>query len=132
MGLALEEVGRSLRRRAVVCVLSDFLSAQDGGSVLDARAQRALGVLARRHHLSCFLVNDPLEYALPSVGLVEMVDSETGQRQLVDSARVQPSTTVEQRVHALRRRGARVAVVGTDMDPFHQLICHFRALEHLR
>lgn len=74
---------RSLKRRAVVCVLSDFIS--------ETSFTRPLGVLARRHQVNAFVVHDPLEEAIPAgLGLIELEDAETGKRRLVDSSRLAP------------------------------------------
>lgn len=120
----LEFVGRVLRRRAVVCVLSDFLA--------PAPYDRALAVLARRHHISGFLVHDALEHALPAVGLMELEDAETGERRLVDAGATSLGLGVQERISRLRRSGAWARPVRTDEDPFFQLLLHFKQLERVR
>ena len=124
LGGAMEFVGRVLRRRSVVCVLSDFVAPQP--------FDRALAVVARRHATSCFLVHDPLERQIPAVGLIELEDAETGQRRLVDSASLRARSGVPERLGRLRRSGARAAAVATNEDPFRQLLLHFQALERVR
>ena len=121
---ALERLGRSLRRRAVICVLSDFIDPGD--------CHAPLSVLAARHNLNCLLLSDPLESAMPPVGLIELEDAETGRRVLVDAGRVAPKVPVETRLSALRRAGARVSEIRTDVDPIISLYRHFRRLEHMR
>jgi uncharacterized protein (DUF58 family) len=74
---ALDHVSRIMRRRAVVFVISDF---QDEGY------DRSLRMLRRRHDLILVDVRDRREQALPAVGLVEFVESETGRRILVDTS----------------------------------------------
>jgi len=124
LSAALERLGKTLRRRSIVCVLSDFL-------VPPAQLQ-ALGPLARRHHLSCFLLSDPLEERLPSVGLIELEDPETGRRRLVDSAQLRPTRPAEVRLRELRRMGARTRLIQTDQDAIAELMSHFRGLDRLR
>jgi uncharacterized protein (DUF58 family) len=124
LGAALHRVHLSLRRRAVVCVISDFLSA--------GPFDRPLAVLGRRHRLNALVVHDPVEAALPDVGLIELQDAETGRSRLVDARRLQLVEGVEARVQRLRRAGARATPVRTDEDPFHLLLAHFRGLERLR
>ncbi|MCG5054012.1 MAG: DUF58 domain-containing protein [Myxococcales bacterium] len=68
----IEFLGRVARRRAVAFLISDFLTPLD-------TYERALRVAARRHDLVPVSVIDPLEEALPSVGLVELEDPETGE-----------------------------------------------------
>jgi len=124
LGEVLEQVGRLLKRRAVVCVLSDFLGESDW--------RRPLAVLGRRHQVSAFLLHDPLEAALPGVRLVELEDAETGRRRLVDAASLRARVPLEVRLRDLRRAGARARAVGTDEDPFRELLAHFRSVERRR
>jgi uncharacterized protein (DUF58 family) len=121
---ALEEVGKHLRRRSVICVLSDFIS--------DSPFERELGILGRRHRVNAFVIHDPMESSMPSVGLVEMEDAETGARVLVDSSTLAGLTPVDVRKRNLRKLGVRVSAVGTEEDPYQHLLRHFRRLEHGR
>ncbi len=73
----LGQAGALLRRRALVFVLSDFISAPGWGS--------ALGRLARRHELLAVRVFDPLELALPDIGLLTVEDAETGEQLQIDT-----------------------------------------------
>lgn len=129
---ALERTMASLRRRAVVCVLSDFLGGP-GDDLAAPRFSRPLGVLARRHQVNAFLVHDPLEESIPAgIGLVELEDAETGQRRLVDTSRLRPRLPVAERLQQIRRTGAWASAVSTADDPFAQLLQHFRRLERSR
>ncbi len=121
---ALAEVGRHLRRRSVVCVLSDFIS--------DSAYERELAILARRHRVNCFLVHDPLEMQWPNIGLVEVEDAESGRTSVVDMSKLAPTASVDSRLRALRRLGVRPSAVGTTDDPFQHLMQHFRRLEQAR
>jgi uncharacterized protein (DUF58 family) len=76
---ALEIVGRTARRRGMIVVVSDFL----GGTTWE-RPLRALG---HRHEVVAIEVVDPREVGLPDVGLISVVDPETGRRRLVDTAK---------------------------------------------
>ena len=124
LGGALEHLGRTLKRRAVVCIVSDFLAA--------GPYDRQLGILGRRHRVNAFVVHDPLEAQLPPVGLVEVEDAESGRRRLVDARSLHTPEPVEQRLVRLRRAGARATAVSTRSDPFQALITHFRGLERRR
>ena len=77
LAAALEAVGRLLRRRAVVFLVSDFR---------DRGFDRSLRIAARRHDLIALSVSDPREGDWPDCGLVEMEDAESGRRFLVDSS----------------------------------------------
>jgi len=71
LDVGLEFLGHVMRRKAVAFLISDFLAPV-------ASYERALRITARRHDLIPVTVSDPLEEALPDVGLLEMVDPETG------------------------------------------------------
>ena len=81
---ALEYLGRVVRKRAVVFVISDFLEDDAGGS-RGGFAER-LRVAARRHDLTAVAVSDRREEALPAIGLLELEDAETGEAILVDTS----------------------------------------------
>jgi uncharacterized protein (DUF58 family) len=76
---ALQFVGRIARRRAVTFLISDFLAPTE-------TYERALRITARRHDLVPVSVTDPLELALPDVGLVELCDPETGDVVVFDTS----------------------------------------------
>ena len=50
------------------------------------RYEDALKVAAGRHDLSVIKVHDPVDYALPSVGIVNIQDSESGKSAWVDTS----------------------------------------------
>ena len=67
-----------VRRRSLVFVVSDFISAPGW--------EQALARLARRHEVVAVRVFDPLEMELPDVGLVTVEDAETGEQLLIDAS----------------------------------------------
>ena len=77
VALALAHVRKVRKRRAVVILLSDFLTDQ----VFD----RELRAVAGRHDLVAAEIVDPLDLALPPVGLLEAEDAETGARRWLDT-----------------------------------------------
>jgi uncharacterized protein (DUF58 family) len=79
LGVGLQFLGRIARRRAVTFLVSDFLAPT-------GQYERALRIAARRHDLIPVTVTDPLEEALPSVGLVELEDPETGELVVFDTS----------------------------------------------
>lgn len=121
---ALDRAGRFLRRRAVICVLSDFLD--------DHPWDRPMSILARRHQVNCFLLHDPLDDRLPRVGLLEVEDAETGETAVVDARSVVPKVALHARLARLRRTGAWATAVRTDDDALTQLMGHFKRLERMR
>lgn len=66
-----------LQRRSTVFIVSDFISLPGW--------EPALGQLARRHEVTAVRLSDPLESALPDLGLLTMEDAETGEQILVDT-----------------------------------------------
>jgi uncharacterized protein (DUF58 family) len=66
-----------MRRRSLVFVVSDFISAPGW--------EEALGRLALRHDVVAVRLFDPAEMALPDVGLVTVEDAETGEHLFIDA-----------------------------------------------
>jgi len=119
-GTDLSEAARFVRsvqrRRSVVVVVSDFI---DPGPW-----DQPLGSLARRHKVHAVCVHDPLDASFSGLGLVEVVDAETGARQLVDGGD-SDALPLSDRLTRLRRTGARVVSLSTLDDPFAVLLQHF-------
>ena len=84
---AIEHSSRTLRRRALVFVVSDFLDASGSGGEGDAEPAwgKALRRLAYRHDVIAVRVSDPAERELPKVGDLRLRDPETGQEVWVDT-----------------------------------------------
>ncbi len=80
---AVELAGRLARRRSVMFVISDFELPDQGGPALE----RAARPVAARHDVVAVEIRDPLEQALPDLGLVTLEDAETGEVVVVDSGR---------------------------------------------
>ncbi|NOX37125.1 MAG: DUF58 domain-containing protein [Calditrichaeota bacterium] len=83
--VALEYLNQILKRRATVFLISDFLA---GGF------EKSLQVANKRHDLVALHIRDPLEEALPNVGLLELEDLETGEVVLVDTAATEIRDTI--------------------------------------
>lgn len=73
----LERARAVAKRRSVMFVVSDFISAPGW--------QQPLDMLARRHEVVAVRLVDPLERALPDLGVVVMQDAETGEQLVVDT-----------------------------------------------
>ena len=71
LAVGLDFLGHVVRRRAVAFLVSDFLAPPE-------RYERPLRLTSQRHDLIPVLVSDPLEEALPTVGIVDLYDPETG------------------------------------------------------
>jgi len=75
---ALSDAARLIRRRALVFVVSDFITASGW--------EKPLGLLASRHDVVAVRVADPLETRLPDFGLITFQDSETGEQVFIDTS----------------------------------------------
>ncbi len=73
---ALDYLNKVIKRKAVIFLVSDFM---------DDRYEQALRVTSRKHDVIPITITDPREEELPSIGLLELEDAESGERLLVDS-----------------------------------------------
>ena len=73
----IERARPTMRQRAAVFVVSDFIS-EEGWEAPLAR-------LAERHDVVAVRLYDPLEMSMPDLGLVLLQDSETGEQVFVDT-----------------------------------------------
>lgn len=104
---SIDLVNRTARRRGMVVVISDFLG--------EPTWEKPLGALSQRHEVIAVEVLDPREIDLPDVGLISVVDPETGRRRIVDTAR--PEIRRKYGEVAVRRRdevSARFKSCGVD------------------
>ena len=65
---ALEYLGKVLKKRAVIFLISDFI---------DSGYERLLRILNKRHDIVAISISDPRETELPGIGLIEFEDAET-------------------------------------------------------
>lgn len=77
LGELLEHALRTIKRRSLVIVVSDFIS--------DPGWPSALALLGQRHDVLAVRLYDPLEMSLPDLGMVVMEDAETGRQLFVDT-----------------------------------------------
>jgi uncharacterized protein (DUF58 family) len=75
---ALRFARQVMKRRGIVAAISDF---QGEGY------EKVLGALRRRHDVIAIQLADPREREFPDLGLVALIDPETGQRIVVDASR---------------------------------------------
>ncbi|MCW1952943.1 MAG: DUF58 domain-containing protein, partial [Flavobacteriia bacterium] len=74
VAFALKYLGNVLKKKAIVFVLSDFISED---------YLQSLRIVGKKHDLTGIRIYDPAEEKIPNIGLVPMEDSETGQVRLV-------------------------------------------------
>ena len=112
----LESADRAIRRRSLVILVSDFITAPGW--------ERPLLRLTERHEVVAIRLLDPREYELPDAGVIVVEDAETGDQLTVDSSdaefRHRLREAGEQREAELRaatlRAGADIYEVSTEDD----------------
>lgn len=126
-------------RRGLVVVVSDFLDGlpddPDGAPPWEATLRR----ISVRHQVLAVEVTDPRELELPDVGLITLVDPETGRRREVwtgDRALRQryaeaAAAQRDQVRRALRRSGATHLALRTDRDWSADIVRHVHAQRRL-
>jgi uncharacterized protein (DUF58 family) len=125
LAAGLDFLARVARRRSVVFLVSDFLS--EGWD-------RAMQITRQRHEVVPVVVGDPLEYALPPVGLLMLEDLESGALVELDtSGRAgaefarRARAAASARELALRRVNLDCVEVRTDRPYVDALIAFFKA-----
>ncbi|MEU7978462.1 DUF58 domain-containing protein [Micromonospora sp. NPDC049081] len=139
LAAALAAVQRTAVRRGLVVVVSDFLDGLPDDHDTPAPWEPALRRLAARHQVLAVEVTDPRELELPDVGLITLVDPETGRRREVwtgDPAlrrRYADAATAQraQVARALRRSGAGHLALRTDRDWTADIVRHVHTQRRL-
>ena len=123
--VALEHALHVLHRRSIVILVSDFF---------DTDFERPLRALARRHDVVAVRLEDPREAELPPIGLVHLLDAETGEALLVDThSRAARRTFADYAARRremvsdlLRRLRVDTVTIRTDADYVEPLVRFFR------
>ena len=113
---ALRRVRHTARRRGLVVLISDLLD--------ESPWPRELRALALRHQVVVVDIRDPRESELPPVGLLMLVDPETGERlevhtsdrKLRERFAAAAAEQADAKARAVRSAGARHLVLSTDRD----------------
>ena len=122
---ACDYLARVLRRRSIVFLISDFI---------DRDYEQALRTLARRNDVIALTLVDPLDLAIPDLGLVEFEDAETGTRAVVDTSdatfRERYAAAAEERARTRRAVLASANVdevqIRLDEDALLPVLAYFR------
>jgi hypothetical protein len=80
-----------MKKRAIVFMLSDFM---------DDDYEKTLKIAAKKHDLTGIRVYDKHDDEIPNLGMVQMLDAESGSIQLVNTA--SKSTRINYKENALR------------------------------
>ena len=75
--MVIDYIAKVVRKKATVFLVSDFI---------ETDFQKPLGLLNKRHDVIAVSVSDRAEMALPSIGMIEVQDAETGEVMLVDTS----------------------------------------------
>ncbi len=125
LAAGLDLLAKIARRRSVVFLVSDFLS--DGW-------EQAMRMMRQRHELVPVVVGDPLERALPPVGLLLLEDLESGEVVELDTSGAAGRAFAERareaaraRDLALRRLNLDVVEIQTDASYVDALVAYFKA-----
>ena len=76
IGEALKFLSNVIKKRAIVFVLSDFISED---------YEKTLKITGNKHDLTGIRIYDQREVEIPNLGMVEMLDAETGRQVLVNT-----------------------------------------------
>lgn len=128
LAAALTRFDREHRRPGLRVVVSDFIDAPESWAV-------GLRRLAARHDVIAVEVLDPRELELPEVGLLTLVDPETGRRHEVQTSRrrlreryaAAAAAHRERTAAAIRAAGAAHLVLRTDRDWVRDVAAFTRA-----
>ncbi|MFY1586313.1 DUF58 domain-containing protein [Micromonospora sp. WMMD734] len=139
LAAAFAAMHRTAVRRGLVVVVSDFLDGLPDDPDAPTPWEPALRRLAARHQVLAVEVTDPRELELPDVGLITLVDPETGRRREVwtgdpELRRRYADAAAAQRAQvtrALRRSGAGHLALRTDRDWTADIVRHVHAQRRL-
>jgi len=123
---ALKYLNSVVKKRSISFVMSDFMT---------DRYDTELKIAARKHDLIGIRVYDDLEARLPNVGLIKVVDSETGEEQLIDTG---SKKTREQYANhfteksdyffdSFKRSGADILTINTKEDYVKNMMRFFKS-----
>ena len=87
---ALQFLSATQKKKAIVFMISDFM---------DQAYEKPLKIAAKKHDITGIRVYDKREEALPNIGMVPMLDAETGELQLVNTASKSVRTAYQKHYH---------------------------------
>jgi uncharacterized protein (DUF58 family) len=73
---AIKHIWSIAKKKSIIFILSDFIAAD---------YEHSLKILARKHDVIAFKINDPAEVELPAAGIIDFVDPETGELYTVNT-----------------------------------------------
>lgn len=142
---ALNTINRLQKRKAIVFLISDFLTDETLAWIRPAtrgqgELERSLRLTNRRHDLVCVECHDPRESLLPDVGLVTLEDAESGELVEIDTSdrmirqlyAHQNASRRERLTQMFRQAGVDTFPISTDASYMSALRGFFRQRERRR
>lgn len=132
LAMVLKFLTNAIKKRCTAFLISDFLDIHD--------YDNALTIANRKHDLIALQVYDKLETELPAVGLIKMIDAETGEDIWIDSS----SKAVRERYHrhyekqlmkvgmAFTKSRVDSVSINTDHDYVKALLALFQKRNYMR
>lgn len=126
LNFAFEFLIRTFKRKANVFVISDFLD--------EKPYTKSLKIAAKKHDVTGIRIYDVREVEIPNLGLVTIMDNETGQHRLVDTSSLQVRKSYTQYFQKLIRNfnqtfsqaGAGSLSIQVDEDYIKPLLNYFK------
>ncbi|HMP88864.1 MAG TPA: DUF58 domain-containing protein [Kiritimatiellia bacterium] len=127
----LDYLNKVSTRKSVVFLITDFI---------DSQYESALAVTAKRHDLTTVLIRDEAEKSLPSAGLIEFEDAETGRRVIFDTSNPTSLRAFEETyardqqllLSSLRSRGVDIIELAAGKPYARELVRFFKKREKRR
>ncbi len=122
---ALEYLGKVLKKKAVIFLLSDFM---------DSGYDRLLRILNKRHDIIGISISDPRETHFPDIGLMQFEDRETGESIYLDTSDThlknelikRRNSFTESRKKLFRSMGLDSIEISTDKSYIEPLMLFFK------
>lgn len=123
---ALAYLSRVMKKKAIVFMLSDFM---------DDDYEKPLKIVGKKHDLTGIRIYDKREEEMQNIGLIPVLDAETGQTHWVNTAskkvrrnyKAHFLQTAEYYKTVFKKSGAGVINTRTDQDYVKQLLGYFKA-----
>ena len=124
---ALQFLSRVMKKKAIVFLISDFMT--------NDNYDKTLKIAARKHDLTAIRVYDPREEKLPNVGIVNVLDAESGEIMLVDTSSKKVRMEYEKDYHekvktfqeTFTRNGAGTVSTRVDQSYVTKLLAYFKS-----
>lgn len=122
---ALEFLSGVLKKKAIIFMLSDFM---------DTDYEHALKIVGKKHDVTGIRIYDKREMDIPNLGLVPILDAESGQTHLVNTSSKRIRTNykayylkkMDYYKNAFTKSGSGIISARTDQDYVKQLLGYFK------